>query len=161
MALRVSNLAPYCEIRDNAIKKWKSYHSDYFQEGAEYLLLFEDGQCAQFLPGTTEFLTLKKYKEEIGKDYKGIVLYLCSEEDYNLANGFCKNDDDDDNFKPSKKRTRQCIETSTSTATLVLENHSKELQIEKPSTSKVGVHNGQDSNNSGTLHMNLSVPNVL
>lgn len=87
LALRISNQAPYCDVRDRAIEKWSSYQSDCYKEGAEYMLLFEAGKSAQFLPGTVDLLTLKRHQDEIGRDYKRIVLYLCTEEDYQLSNG--------------------------------------------------------------------------
>lgn len=98
-------------MRDKAEKKWSSYHSDCYQEGAQYMLVFEDRQCAQFLPGTVEFLTLRRYKEEIGRDYKGIVLYLCTEEHYKLSTGEFKEDSSGaEDGKPPKKQTRLHVE---------------------------------------------------
>lgn len=70
IALRVSNNAPYTEILSKAVKKWKAYHSDLY---------------IVFIPGTVEFFTLSRYQEEIGKDYKRIVLNLCSQMDVNSA----------------------------------------------------------------------------
>ena len=78
--LRISNKAPYSVVRTQAEAKFKAYHSNHYRE-MECLLLYESGKQAQFLPGTTEFFNLKRYKEEIGKDYKSIVLYLCTNED--------------------------------------------------------------------------------
>lgn len=37
-----------------------------------------------FLPGTSELFTLRRYQEEIGKDYKRIVLFLCKKADIYL-----------------------------------------------------------------------------
>ena len=54
-------------------------------ENEEYLIVFESGKQAQFIPGTVEFFTLSRYQEEIGKDYKRIVLYLCSQTNVNAA----------------------------------------------------------------------------
>ena len=51
------------------------------------MLLYEDGTRAQFLPGEgKEFFSLSKYKEALGKDYRRIVLYLCTERDYEYNN---------------------------------------------------------------------------
>ena len=49
------------------------------------MLVFENGKQAQFLPGTVEFFNLERYHEEIGKDYKRIVLYLCTTTDIKSA----------------------------------------------------------------------------
>lgn len=63
--------------------KWKAFHKDYFREGLEYKLLFEDGMEARFLPGQSkELFTLSQYKEELGRDYRQITLFLCTEEDF-------------------------------------------------------------------------------
>ena len=49
-----------------------------------YVLLYEDGNRALFMPGgNKEFFDLSKYKEELGRDYRRICLYLCTEEDFN------------------------------------------------------------------------------
>lgn len=78
IALRVANKAPYTVIFSKALEKWKAYQSQLYMEEEEYMLVFEDGKQAQFLPGTVEFFNLQRYHEEIGKDYKRIVLYLCT-----------------------------------------------------------------------------------
>ena len=83
--LRISNKAPYTNVRTQAEAKFKAYHSNCYKEGEEYRLLYESGKDAQFIPGTTEFFTLKRYREEIGKDYKSIVLYLCTNEELNAS----------------------------------------------------------------------------
>lgn len=85
IALRVSNKAPYTVISSKAIEKWKAYQSQLYIEEEEYMLVFEDGKEAQFLPGTVEFFNLLRYHEEIGKDYKRIVLYLCTTTDIKVS----------------------------------------------------------------------------
>ena len=49
---------------------WKAYQSNIYEEEIEYSSVYEDGRQALCLPGTKEFFTLKRYKEETGKDYK-------------------------------------------------------------------------------------------
>ena len=95
IALRVSNQSPYAEIRFQALSKWKAYQSNIYEEEKEYSLVYEDGTKALFLPGTKEFFTLKRYKEETGKDYKRIVLYLCTDDDVAKCESFADNSDDD------------------------------------------------------------------
>ena len=57
------------------------------EEGEDYVLLYEDGTRVQFLPGEgKEFFSLSKYKKALGKDYRRIVLYLCTERDYEYNN---------------------------------------------------------------------------
>ena len=75
--------ASYIEILEMGLAKWKAFHKDYVREGLEYKLLFEDGTEARFLPGQSkEFFTLSRYKEELGRDYRRITLFLCTEEDF-------------------------------------------------------------------------------
>ena len=50
-------------------------------ESAEYLLAFESGEIAHHIPATTNDFVLSKYKEEIGREYKNITLYLISQSD--------------------------------------------------------------------------------
>lgn len=41
------------------------------------MLVYEDGKEVLFLLGIVEFFNFLRYYEEIGKDYKRIVFYLC------------------------------------------------------------------------------------
>jgi len=110
IALRVSNKAPYIVIFSKAIEKWKAYQSQLYIE-EEYMLVYEDGKQAQFLPGTVEFFNLLRYHEEIGKDYKRIVLYLCTTTDIRAAErsrqeGYSsgsENSEDENHFRLGKK----------------------------------------------------------
>lgn len=61
--------------------KWKTYQSNVCEQEKEYSLLYENGSEALFLPGRKEFSTLKRYKDETGKDYKRSALYLCTSDD--------------------------------------------------------------------------------
>ena len=52
-----------------------------------YHLLYQDGSHAIWVPGTErkEKFTLKRYKEEIGKDYERITMFLCTDCEFKLA----------------------------------------------------------------------------
>ena len=73
-------------------------------------MVYEDGNQAQFLPGTVEFFNLPRY-HEIGKDYKRIVLYLCTTTDIRAAeksrqevySSESENSDDENQLRPGKK----------------------------------------------------------
>ena len=39
---------------------------------------------AVFLPGSKEFFSLKRYRNELGKDYKRMTLFLCTAADHNM-----------------------------------------------------------------------------
>lgn len=75
--------ATLIEILEIGLAKWKPFHKDYVREGLEYKLLFKDETEARFLPGQSkEFFTLSRYKEELGRDYRRITLFLCREEEF-------------------------------------------------------------------------------
>ena len=56
--------------------KFQAYHSDIVDTNEDYVLLLESGEEAQFIPGSCpkEFFSLKRYREDLGKDYAKIVL---------------------------------------------------------------------------------------
>lgn len=93
VALSVSNKAPCNVILEKAMDKFQAYHSDIVDTNKDYVLLLESGEEAQFIPGSCpkEFFSLKRYREDLGKDYAKIVLYLCHMSDF-LPDA----DDDDD-----------------------------------------------------------------
>ena len=83
LPIKITPRASYIEILEMGLAKWKAFHNDYILEGSEYKLLFEDGTEARFLPGESkEIFTLSRYKEELGRDYRRITLFLCTEEDF-------------------------------------------------------------------------------
>ena len=78
IALRASTTEPYNSLLSKSVAKWREFHGDMFELGETYSLVLMSGQEANFIPGTNEPFTLKRYKEEVGKDYKRIVLHLCT-----------------------------------------------------------------------------------
>ena len=109
LMLRISNKAPYADICSKAEAKFKAYYPNHFEEGEQYHLIFESAQDAQFIPGTTEFFTLKRFKEEIGKDYKNIVLYLCTNRDLVGNEGDYDSEKEVDFFPKGKKPKLQVV----------------------------------------------------
>ena len=85
LALRVPPEIGYESLREKAYTKWKNYHPESTIIDIEYVLCFESGDKAMNLPGTSTPFNLRTYKEEVGKDYKRIVLYLCSVSDRTIA----------------------------------------------------------------------------
>lgn len=54
------------------------FNSDLSLYGAtSFALLYPDRTEVKCLPGGTEPFTLQRYKEELGKSYNRITLYLC------------------------------------------------------------------------------------
>jgi len=103
IALNISSKASYRAILEKAIDKWKSFNSDIYDEREDYVLLLESGNLAQFLPGSrNEPFTLQRYKEEVGRDFNKIVLYLCAESDYNCE-AHTESDESDEMSAPTKR----------------------------------------------------------
>ena len=72
----------YKDILKKADGKFRTYYSNCSVEGEKCLLLYDNDGCdAQFMPGTMDIFCLKKY-DQTGKDYKRIILYLCTESDF-------------------------------------------------------------------------------
>lgn len=117
LPLRVSSNASYATLRQQAEEKWKTFHSNLYDESQAYHLLLEDGKKALFLPGSKkEPFTLNRYQEELGKDYKRITLFLCPDHDFQISEGNFDEDDDltdfgdDDSDAPGSCNKRQKCE---------------------------------------------------
>ena len=67
-------------ILEEALKKRSSYDRT-FRNDKTYKLCFPAGSEVSTLPGTKEPFTLGKYKEDLGKTYTRITLFLCPLED--------------------------------------------------------------------------------
>lgn len=115
IALSVSNKAPCNVILEKAMDKFKAYHSDIFDNN---VLVVENGEEAQFIPGSCpkEFFSLKRYKEDMGKDYAKIVLYLCRMSDF-LTNTVDDEEDENEDKVPfdessaaKKRKTESKVE---------------------------------------------------
>ena len=81
VAIKVKTNESCSNLLQEAISKFRAFYKDLLDTECEYVLTFENGDVANIIPGTTEEFTLSKYKEEIGKDFKSIVLFLTSTND--------------------------------------------------------------------------------
>ena len=87
LPLLVPRDATYSLIREKAVAKWSAFDCT-FDGNQEYVVTYDDGREAQFMPGgCKDFFSLQQYKQELGKDYKRITLYLCPSIDFKKANG--------------------------------------------------------------------------
>ena len=85
LPLTVVKKATYANILEKATEKFKAFDRNFDSE-KEYVLLYDDGQSAQFMPGgCKDFFDMEEYKKGLGKDYKRIILFLCPLEDH-MAN---------------------------------------------------------------------------
>ena len=80
LPLKVKKHVSAQAILDEALKKRSSYDRT-FRNDKTYKLCFPDGSEVSTLPGTKEPFTLEKYKEDLGKSYTRITLFLCPLED--------------------------------------------------------------------------------
>ena len=102
MQLCVSNMVNTINILVKAEAKWGQYNKDLYDSDGDYKLLFESGEEVNKLPGTSTDFVLWKYKNELGKDYKRIVFYLCERNNYHLSerlkdgNPFCSSEEEED-----------------------------------------------------------------
>ena len=130
IALHISNEAPYRVILERAVEKWKAYQSDSYDE-KDYFLLLENGEEAQFMPGTNskKFFSLLRYKEETSRDYNKIVLYLCPASHVYLPQ--TESDDSDETLPPAKKMNQTKINDQTFSCQLQNDEQlARELQDE-------------------------------
>ena len=63
--------AGYARLLSKGMEEWAAFDRKFDPE-EDYMLLFEDGSHAVYLPGQEEDFELEKYKTELGKDYKKI-----------------------------------------------------------------------------------------
>ena len=82
LPFKVKTTINYDDLKNIAMEK-HSPHDQSFCCLEEYVLLYPDGKEALFLPGITSTrFQLDSYKEELGKPYSQIVLYLCSTSEF-------------------------------------------------------------------------------
>ena len=72
--------ATAAEVLAAAVEKLYYCNSDL--EVTTYKLLYPDGKLVTFIPGGSLEFTVQRYKEFMGKQYRELMLYLCTEEDY-------------------------------------------------------------------------------
>lgn len=84
LPLKVKKDSSYSEVFADALVK-REAHDKAFDPKTSWKLVYPDGQLALTLPGQPEDeFTLRKYKEDLGKPYNRITLYLCPEEPQQL-----------------------------------------------------------------------------
>ena len=69
----------YEDIKKVSIEKHSNHNQNFVCRHETYVLLYPDGQEAYYLPGvfSTQAFQLDLYKEELGKPYSQINLFLC------------------------------------------------------------------------------------
>ena len=93
------------EVAHAAVRKYADY-DQFFCGSDDYVLCYPDQKIVQFIPGSNKKFTAELYKEEIGKPYSKIDLFLCNVNNVDDAID-CKVVED-----KKVSRERSCIETS-------------------------------------------------
>lgn len=81
VTLRLPVESTYNDILTKGEARFNDFYKNLLKIDAKYVLTFENGEKALFIPGTVEAFKLNRYKEELGKDYKSITLFLMSKSD--------------------------------------------------------------------------------
>ena len=79
LPMKVRKDSGYAEVFTEALVK-RQAHDQVFDSKTRRKLVYPDGQLAINLPSQQEEFTLLNYKEDLGKPYNKITLYLCPEE---------------------------------------------------------------------------------
>lgn len=80
LPMKVRKDSGYAEVFTEALVK-RQAHDQVFDSKTRRKLVYPDGQLAMNLPGQQEEeFTRLNYKEDLGKPYNKITLYLCPEE---------------------------------------------------------------------------------
>ncbi|CAB4003148.1 Hypothetical predicted protein [Paramuricea clavata] len=66
LPISISRKGTYAQILQKGVEKWTAFDRN-FNGTEHYVLLYQDGSCAQFIPGTFKnFFDLENYKTELG-----------------------------------------------------------------------------------------------
>ena len=79
LPLKINKDANYAQLLIAALTKRKAYDQS-FNEKLDWDIVYPDGQSASSLPRQPDTpFCLSTYKEDLGKNYSRIALYLCTE----------------------------------------------------------------------------------
>ena len=87
------------DVRAKAVEKLSRFNQTVSNCPSIYYLLYPDFTRVEKLPGTEEGFSLFRYKQELGKPYECITLYLCKSIDYLSNQGIFLTDSDDEEIK--------------------------------------------------------------
>lgn len=93
LPIKVLPSADKKSILAKAVKKHAN-HDKTIHEGLEYVLLYPDGNEVVKLPGTDNEFSLKEYREDVGRTYNRVNLFIATRGDF-LFSELPSFDDDD------------------------------------------------------------------
>ena len=82
LPLKVSSAIGKDELLQKGAEKMIKFNKDLCSNPEAFTLLYPDRSSVDCLPGSEEIFSLQKYKEELGKPYQRITLYLCLTTEY-------------------------------------------------------------------------------
>ena len=89
------------DVKAKAVGKLSRFNQTVSKCPSVYYLLYPDFTRVQKLPGTEEDFALFRYKEELGRPYERITLYLCKSIDYLSNRGVFSTDSDGESMEVS------------------------------------------------------------
>lgn len=101
-SLSISPAINAYELRRKAVEKLSRFNRSLSNYPEHYCLLYPDLTLVCMIPGTETPFTLKQYKEDLGKPYERLTLYICKLEDYLANEGI--DEDEDDNLSSNQVR---------------------------------------------------------
>ena len=109
LPVRVPKSATCRLILQKATEKMTAFDRS-FDANEKYDLLYEDGSTALFMPGTKDLFELEKYRFELGRDYKRITFYLCTQSDIYLNEGMVESSNEFDEVNEEMDYSVQSFE---------------------------------------------------
>ena len=80
---------PFSASRDDILTKAVTKHANHdknlIRDDLRYTLVYPDGSEVKTLPGSSDCFILHKYKDEIGKSYSRVTLYIATKSDVSDA----------------------------------------------------------------------------
>ena len=94
LPIAVNPIINATELLQEALTKHSKHFRSFNGNTNEYVLLYPDNTVVNLLPGSSQFFSLKDYKEDLGKPYSKMSLHLCKLECLRKSEAELKSDDD-------------------------------------------------------------------
>ena len=86
-------------LLEAALAKHSKHFRSFSENTNEYVLLYPDNTVVNLLPGSSQFFSLKDYKEDLRKPYSKMSLHLCKLECLRKSEAESKSDEDFGEFE--------------------------------------------------------------
>ena len=85
LPVTVPSSASRDDILTKAVTKHANHDKNLIRDNLRYTLLYPDGTEVKTLPGSSDCFVIYKYKDEIGKSYSRVTLYIATKSDVSDA----------------------------------------------------------------------------